>query len=110
MLALWSVAAACALVEPDPGYTIHVRELTSAERVVRVTLMGDEAVLDAVGRLRLPDERLAEMDLWIVRPGPAGERQVLRVDRLGLTQRGQTRTNFALLRGDRLFLQQRVAE
>jgi hypothetical protein len=110
MLALLFVAAGCALAEPEPGYAIHVREQTTPERVVRVAVAGDETVTDAVGRLWLPPALLAQMDMWVARPGPAGERRVHRVDWLGIAERGLTRTNYALLPGDRLFLQQRAPD
>lgn len=110
MLALLTVLATCALVEPEPGYTIHIRELTAPERVVRMPLAGDESVLDAVSRLRRTAADLAKMDFWIVRPGPTGGPQVYRVDWIGISERGQTRTNFMLHSGDRLFLQERFTE
>src|SRR5436189_4346828 len=109
MLALLT-AAACAFAGPEPGYSIHVRELTAPERVVRVRPAGDEAVLDVVERLRLGPAGFDRMDLWVVRPGPGGEPRVLPVDWTGIAQHGRTRTNYQLLPGDRLFLQRRVDE
>jgi hypothetical protein len=50
------------------------------------------------------------MDLWVVRPGVDGQAIVLKVDWAGITQRGETRTNFQLRAGDRLFLQAQFAK
>src|SRR5262245_41689260 len=99
MIALLSVAAACALAAPAPGYTSHFREMRAPEQVVRVRRAGDEVVTDTVERLRLPAATLGQMDLWVIRPGPTGEPRVLRVDWPGIAERGLARTNYVLVRG-----------
>jgi len=45
------------------------------------------------------------MDIWIDRLEASGKTRALKVDWVGITQRGETRTNYQLLAGDRLFLQ-----
>ena len=109
MLPLLAPALACGLAGPEPGYSIHVRELTAPERVVRVRLTADEAVLDAVARLREPPADMGRVDVWAARPGPGGTPEVLPVDWAGITGWGRTRTNFQLRPRDRLFLQRRVS-
>jgi hypothetical protein len=93
----------------EPSYTVHFRELTAPERAVRVPLRGSVAILDAIPALKLPPRDLARMDLWIVRQVENNKVQVLRVDWVGLSQRGESRTNYIVLAGDRLFLQARPA-
>ena len=109
MLTLFA-ALACGLAGPEPGYSVHVRELTTPERITRVRLAADETVLDAIGRLREPPAEMGRVDVWVTRPGPDGKPLVLPVDWAGITEWGRTRTNFQLLPGDRLFLQRRVNE
>jgi hypothetical protein len=110
MLMALAAAAACGLAGPEPGYSIHVREPTAPERVARVRPAGEEAVLDAVGRLREPPADMGRVDVWVTRPGPDGRAEVLPVDWAGITRWGRTRTNFRPRPGDRLFLQRRVSE
>jgi polysaccharide export outer membrane protein len=110
MFALLQVVVLCAAADAAPGYTVHVRELTVPERVVRVPLTGSETVLDAVAALKRPPNNLARMDLWVARSGEGGKVQVLRIDWTEITMRGVTATNYQLLTGDRLFLQARPAK
>jgi RNA polymerase sigma factor (sigma-70 family) len=95
--------------EQAPSYTIHVRELTAPEKVVRVPLASSMAILDAVKALKRSPRELAGMDLWIVRRKEEGTVKVLRVDWAAITQRGESATNYQMIAGDRLFLQARPA-
>jgi hypothetical protein len=93
---------------PPPSYTIHVRELREAERVVRNPVSEKTTVLDAIESLKPQPANISRMDMWLVRPGKAGKAPlILRIDWVGLTTEGRVETNFVILNGDRLFLQSR---
>ena len=110
MFAIFPIIALCAAIEAKPGYTVHVRELTAPERVIRLQPTGTHSVLDAVASLKRQPSGLGRMDLWIVRRDEDGKAQVLPVDWTALTQRGMSATNYQMLAGDRLFLQARPAK
>lgn len=76
----------------------------SGEQVVRLPSTGNETVLDAislVGGL----SAVSTKRIWIARPAPnnCGD-QILPVDWKGITRRGNTRTNYQVLPGDRVFV------
>lgn len=77
---------------------------TAGQQVVQVAWKGNETVLDAVAQLgKLPGG--AEPRVWVARPAPNGVAdQILPVDWAGISRRGQTRTNYQLLPGDRVFV------
>ena len=106
MFAIFPIIALCAAIEVEPGYTVHVRELTAPEKVIRLQPTDKHCVVDAVESLKRQPGDLARMDLWIVRRAE-GKTQVLRVDWTAITQRGATATNYQIFDGDRLFLQAR---
>jgi polysaccharide biosynthesis/export protein len=110
MFALLQIAVLCVVTDADTACTVHFRELTAPERVVRMPLAGSETVLDAIAALKQSPTDLARMDLWVARPGASGSVRVLRIDWTGIARRGVTATNYQLLAGDRLFLQARPAE
>ena len=110
MFALFQILALTAAIEPELGYTIHVRELTTPEKVIRLQPTGRDCVLDAVDSLKRQPGDLERMDMWIVRRDEGGKTQVLRVDLTAITQRGVSSTNYQIFDGDRLFLQARPAK
>jgi polysaccharide export outer membrane protein len=74
------------------------------EDVIRLPATGNETVLDAVSQA-CGQSTVSVSNLWIARPVPAGtEDQILPVDWKGITQRGQTRTNYQILPGDRVYI------
>ena len=89
------------------SFTIHIREVTNPEHVVRRPLIGSKSVLDAVESLRPLPPGIGRMDMWLVRQGRDGKTLVLKIDWAEITQRGRTDTNFLLNPGDRLMLQAR---
>ena len=111
MFALLQIVALCVATAADaaPGYTVHVRELTTPESAARVPLIGSVTVSDAVDALKRPSGDLVRMDLWVVRPVAGGKDRVLPIDWTGITSWGKTSTNYLLFAGDRLFLQARPA-
>ena len=110
MFVMFPIVALCLAPGPAPSYTVHVRELTAPEKVVRVPLAGSVAILDAVEALKRSPRDLARMDLWIVRRAEGREVKLLRVDWGAITQCGECATNYQILAGDRLFLQARLSK
>lgn len=75
------------------------------DRVVILPAKGNETVLDAIGQVQGLDSN-SSTRMWIARPGRNGcdGDQLLPVDWLAVTQRGDTSTNYQILPGDRLFV------
>jgi polysaccharide biosynthesis/export protein len=75
------------------------------DHVVILPAKGNETVLDAIGQIQgLNSNQSTRM--WVARPGKNNCRgdQVLPVDWLAVTQRGDSHTNYQLLPGDRLYV------
>ena len=52
MFTLFQIMALCAGINPEPvGYSIHVRELETPERVIRLQPTDKQCVVDAVESL-----------------------------------------------------------
>jgi polysaccharide export outer membrane protein len=76
----------------------------SGEQVVRLPSTGNETVLDAISLIG-GLSAVSSTRLWIARPAPDGcGDQILPVDWKGITRRGNTRTNYQILPGDRVFV------
>jgi polysaccharide biosynthesis/export protein len=75
------------------------------DRVVILPAKGNETVLDAIGQVQGLDSN-SSTRMWIARPGKnsCDGDQLLPVDWLAVTQRGDTATNYQILPGDRLFV------
>ena len=75
------------------------------DRVTILPAKGNETVLDAVGQVQGLESN-SSTRMWVARPGRNGcdGDQVLPVDWLAVTQRGDTSTNYQILPGDRLFV------
>jgi polysaccharide export outer membrane protein len=75
------------------------------DHVVVLPAKGNETVLDAIGEIQgMASNQSTRM--WVARPGKnncQGD-QILPVDWLAVTQRGETATNYQLLPGDRLYV------
>jgi polysaccharide export outer membrane protein len=75
------------------------------DRVIILPSRGNETVIDAIGQIQgLASNSSTRM--WIARPGAnqCGGDQILPVDWLAVTQRGDVTTNYQLLPGDRLYV------
>jgi len=77
----------------------------NGEQVVRLPHTGNETVLDAVslvGGLSAVSSR----QIWVARPAPTecGNDQILPVDWCGITRKGQVKTNYQLMPGDRVYV------
>lgn len=67
-------------------------------------LKGNETVLDGILQAGLRSNSLPDK-AYLVRPHPAGgPDQVLKVDWFGITERGDTMTNYQLMPGDRIYV------
>ncbi len=77
----------------------------NGEQVARLVSTGNETVLDAVAQIG-GLSAVSSKRIWVARPSPqeCGNDQVLPVDWRGITRRGQTRTNYQVLPGDRVYI------
>jgi polysaccharide export outer membrane protein len=67
-------------------------------------ITGNETVIDAILRAGLRTNSLPEK-AYLVRPHPAGGPDlILKIDWVGITQRGDTLTNYQVLPGDRIYV------
>jgi polysaccharide export outer membrane protein len=67
-------------------------------------IRGNETVLDAILLAGLKSNSLPDKS-YLVRPHPqGGDDQVLAIDWPGITQRGETTTNYQLMPGDRVYV------
>ncbi len=66
---------------------------------------GNETALDAVGQIN-GLQSISSTRMWIARPGSndCGGDQILPIDWLAITQRGDVSTNYQLLPGDRVYV------
>ena len=73
--------------------------------VVRIPVMGNETVIDAISQVNGLTQ-MSSSRIWVARPGKnqAGSDQILPVDWLGITQRGDVQTNYQLMPGDRVYV------
>lgn len=75
------------------------------DRVVILPARGNETVLDAIGQIQGLESN-SSTRMWIARPGSnhCGGDQILPVDWLAVTQRGDVKTNYQIMPGDRLYV------
>ncbi len=76
------------------------------EIVQRFPITGNERVLDAISLIQgLPPEA-SKHRVWVARraPGHGDRENILPVDWIGVSQKGQMATNYQLLPGDRLYI------
>ena len=74
-------------------------------QVVRLPITGNETALDAISQIG-GLSAVSSNKMWIGRPAPAGSTkdQILPIDWKGISRRGQSRTNYQILPGDRVFI------
>lgn len=87
-------------------FTVHIRTLTAAEKVVKVKATGKETILEAI--VYAADDVPVKSDavsVWVVRG-----KEVLPVDLLGILKNGETKTNYVLKAGDQVFVQAKPAK
>ena len=90
------------------SYTI-IREgsLSAGEDLIHLPIKGNETVLDAlsmIGGL----EKVSSTRMWIARPssGNDGVEQILPIDYMAVTRGGSAATNYQIMPGDRLFIEE----
>ena len=78
----------------------------AGEQVYRFPCTGNETVLDALAQINGLPQVASKKHIWIARPAPPelGQEQVLEVDWDGIVRGGQSKTNFQILPGDRLYV------
>jgi polysaccharide export outer membrane protein len=76
------------------------------EQVVRLPSTGKETVLDAISLVGGLTPVASKNRIWVARPTPAElcKDQILPVDWVGITQRGETRSNYQVMPGDRVYV------
>lgn len=75
------------------------------DRVIRFPFTGNETVLDALSNVEGLSS-VSSKQMWVARPGrnEFGGEQIMPVDWRSVAMRGDVRTNYQLLPGDRLFV------
>ena len=75
------------------------------DRVTILPVTGNETVLDAIGQIQGLESN-SSTRMWIARPGynDCGGDQILPIDWLAVTQRGDIKTNYQILAKDRLYV------
>lgn len=75
------------------------------DQIVQFPVTGNETALDAVSQIQGLTAN-SSTRMWIARPGKnsCGGDQILPVDWVSITQRGDTATNYQVLPGDRLYV------
>lgn len=88
-------------------YYIVTQGAGLGDGVVRFPITGNETVLDAISQIN-GLEATSSTRIWVARPAPYGAAcdQILPVDWQAITQRANTATNFQLLPGDRVYVEQ----
>ncbi len=86
-------------------YYVIVQGAGQGDGLYRFPNTGNETVLDALSQINGLDQR-SSIKIWIARPGrnSMGGDQILPVDWLGITQRGDIQTNFQVFPGDRVYV------
>jgi polysaccharide export outer membrane protein len=76
------------------------------EQVYRIPVTGNETVLDAIAQINGLPAVASKKHIWVARRAPHGDKNnILPVDWCGITQRGDTSTNYQVFPGDRVYVQ-----
>jgi polysaccharide biosynthesis/export protein len=75
------------------------------EQVYRMPARQGQTLLDAIATARVALVGIGRKRIYIARPSAGGDNQVLPVDWEAITKRGETRTNYCLKPGDRVYVQ-----
>lgn len=79
------------------------------EGVFRFPITGSETVLDAISQIQGLPQVASKRHVWVARRGPGGgpdgcPDQVLPVNWIAMTRYGDTKTNYQVLPGDRIYV------
>lgn len=86
-------------------YYVVIQGAGLGDQIIQLPVKGNETVLDALSQVQgLTGSQSTRM--WVARPGTneCGGDQILPVDWLGITQRGDIATNYQILPGDRMYI------
>ena len=86
-------------------YYVVIQGAGLGDQIAQLPIKGNETVLDALTQIQgLSGSQSTRM--WVARPGgnQCGGDQILPVDWLGITQRGDSATNYQILPGDRMYI------
>lgn len=77
----------------------------SGEQVARLPHTGNEKVLDAIAQIG-GLSAVSSKKIWVARPAPSDchNDQILPVDWCGITRRGEVKTNYQIMPGDRVYI------
>jgi polysaccharide biosynthesis/export protein len=78
----------------------------NGQQIVMLPCTGNDTVLRAIAQLNGLPPLSSKFHLWIARPSPveAGRELIMPIDWIAITTRGQSKTNYQLLPGDRLYV------
>jgi polysaccharide biosynthesis/export protein len=87
------------------NYYVITQGAGLGDGVTRFPVTGNETVLDAISQIN-GFTSVSSTKVWIARPGctPDGHDQILPVDWIALSQRGDVATNYQLMPGDRVYV------
>jgi polysaccharide biosynthesis/export protein len=87
------------------SYYVIMPAVGSGESILQFPITGNETVLDALGQIQ-QFSSLTSQAMWVARPAPdgLGAEQVLPVNWAAIARGGETKTNYQLLPGDRLYI------
>jgi polysaccharide export outer membrane protein len=76
------------------------------QQILQMPVTGNDTVLKAIAQLNGLPALSSKYRLWIARPAPmeVGRELILPIDWTGITTKGQVKTNYQLLPGDRLYV------
>jgi polysaccharide export outer membrane protein len=78
----------------------------NGQQVTRLPITGNETVLDAISLINGLSPVSSTKKIWLARRvNDHGPNNILPVDWCGITQRGETATNYQVLPGDRIYIQ-----
>jgi polysaccharide export outer membrane protein len=86
-------------------YYVVIQGAGLGDQIFQLPVKGNETVLDALSQVQgLSGSQSTRM--WVARPGSneCGGDQIMPVDWLGITQRGDIATNYQILPGDRMYI------
>lgn len=84
-------------------YYIITQGAGLGDRVIRLPVTGNETVLDAISNVNGLSQ-ISSKRMWIARPAPDNNVQVLPIDWAAVTGQASTTTNYQLMPGDRIFI------
>ena len=87
------------------AYYVVIQGGGLGDTVFRMPITGNETVLDAVAHINGFDQVSATQKMWVARPNhESNSPQLMPVNWNAITQLADTRTNYQLMPGDRLFV------